>query len=88
MVGEDWEEDESQDVRFDDILSNIARDVASRAPPTPRQVCHTLLYAVGGDGRLSTYDNRELVAHCGFGVLDSTHGKQNHMHFVATTRRA
>lgn len=64
VVGEDWREDESQDVHFDDILSNIARDVASRAPPTPRQVCHALLYAVGGQRRFSKYDNREMVALC------------------------
>eukprot|EP00752_Nemacystus_decipiens_P009941 g8865.t1 len=34
---EDWGEDESQDIQFDVIVSGIARDVASRAPPTPRQ---------------------------------------------------
>ncbi|CAM9599517.1 unnamed protein product [Scytosiphon promiscuus] len=32
----DWAEDESQDICFDDIVSGINRDVASRAPPSPR----------------------------------------------------
>eukprot|EP00903_Cladosiphon_okamuranus_P014275 g13258.t1 len=34
---EDWGEDESQDIRFDDIVSGIVRGVATRAPPTPWQ---------------------------------------------------
>ncbi|CAM9438750.1 unnamed protein product, partial [Ectocarpus fasciculatus] len=33
---EEWGEDESQDIRFDDIVSSIIREVPSRAPPTPR----------------------------------------------------
>lgn len=36
--GEEWAEDESQDIQFDDIVSGIVRDVTSRAPPTPRNV--------------------------------------------------
>lgn len=35
---EEWGEDESQDIRFDDIVSSIIREVPSRAPPTPRSV--------------------------------------------------
>lgn len=38
--GDEWGEDESQDMHVDDIVSGIARDVASRAPPSPRQVRH------------------------------------------------
>ncbi|CAN0216423.1 unnamed protein product, partial [Ectocarpus sp. 12 AP-2014] len=42
---EEWGEDESQDIRFDDIVSSIIREVPSRAPPTPRSP-----EGVGGTG--------------------------------------
>lgn len=46
-------------MHFDDILSNIARDVSSRAPPTPRQVLHALPYEACGWGVKVRQDIRQ-----------------------------